>query len=249
MLPGFTVFNTDDAQEAFIQMVRKGHNSVRVKKTMESGGLGQKTIDSIEELLEFIARKISAEELNTHGLVLEAAISNPRTVSVGYAVLGDAIVSFVANQKNGAGEEGTDRYLGAKVKVIRGPMQNFNYEELDDSETKSVAASIGFFREYSYFNPTLSRISFDAINGGASNGQELCGISDITARLGGTCPALILSALELKNNPAVKMVESEVTLDYSPQSGGGGTPEETNSVNFIDLPSLKITAKINKTHE
>lgn len=247
VLPGFTVFTVDDAQEAYAQMARRGHKSVRVKKTMESGGLGQKTINSMEELLEFIARKISAEELNTHGLVLEAAVKNPRTVSVGYAVLGESIVSFVANQKNGPGEEGTDRYLGARVKVIRGPMQNFSQEKLDEIETKSVTASVGFFRQYSYFNPVLSRISFDAINGKGSTGEELCGVSDITARLGGTCPALILSALELKNHPELKMIESEVTLNYDPHEER--QPEEEGGTDFIDLPSLRITARINKTHE
>ncbi len=71
------------------------------------------------------------------------------------------------------------------------------------------------------------------------------GITDITARLGGTCPALALAAEELHANPDLFVAHGEVTLNYEP--GTVSLNEEQGAVRFIDEPTLRLTARLNQT--
>ena len=51
-----------------------------------------------------------------------------------------------------------------------------------------------------------------------------------------------MSVMELKNEKEVLCIESEVSLNYKPEEK---LESELNAVKFIDLPSLRLTARVN----
>lgn len=245
VLPGFTVFSKEDAANAYENLVDQGYR-VRAKKTRESDGMGQLDIRYRSNLLAFLKGSISDEEINQEGLVLEAQVHDPQTISIGYAIYGKDVFTFLAEQKNDKGEDGRDRYAGARVKVIKDTNLSFstpNHLILNDNERRALEMAHKFHNAFSYFNPLLSRISFDCVLGADHKGSPLAGITDITARLGGTCPALILAAQEFKKNPDVFCVNADVTLNYQQ---GEREPLSRNEVPFIDHPSLRLTGEVTR---
>jgi hypothetical protein len=218
-------------------------NGVRLKLPNESDGRDQYFIEDDIHLKSSL-QTIDDQKIVHDGLVLETYLNQVKTMSVGFCELGGNKYSFLALQKNDiAPEDGRSRYLGAFVRVVKGDMSSLLSVVKDDDEKETVMIGSNFYSKYSYFNPAASRISFDCLFGITDKGDELRGITDITGRLGGTCPALVMSALELRDVTKQSCIESEVTLNYSP---GEELESEINAVRFIDLPSLRLTAIINK---
>ena len=157
--------------------------------------------------------------------------------------MGDDKYYFLARQKNDrAPEDDRDRYMGADVLIVKDETSNLFAADLDVSERKALDIGSRFLDCFGYFNPICSRLSFDCLIGNGPTGEDLIGVTDITARLGGTCPALSLAILEFKKNPGLSLLNAEVNLNYSP---GDEKPEERGAMRFIDLPSLRLTARIN----
>ena len=86
-----------------------------------------------------------------------------------------------------------------------------------------------------------SRISYDVLFGYDNYGNQLSGITDITGRVGGTCPAIMQSAIRFKANPSLNTTFAEVTLNYHPDQS---LPEEKDSTLYINQPTLRLSAKV-----
>lgn len=251
VLPGATAFSQEDAVTAYKDLVAKGHG-VRMKMPNASDGNGQYTILSEEGLGEILAGQ-DAESIQEHGIVLETDVRFPQTISVGYAQIGSEKYSFIALQKNDMVEEFDEatqhdivrnRYGGATVRVIRGDMKGL--AQLDDitvTERDAIEASIAFCEAYKEaMGVVASRLSFDYLYGFAASGDQVAGITDITGRLGGTCPAIMVAAQELSLHKRQYRIDSEVTLNYDPSQV---LPEEKDAKVYIDRPSLRLTSRVN----
>ncbi len=240
-VPGVSVFDKEDIKEAYESLKVRFGKKIRLKVPDESDGRNQLLID--DNNIEHFISGVDEKRLKDNGLVLGVNLNDTDTVSVGFCSLQGEKYSFLALQKNDvAPEDGRDRYLGALVRVVKGDIDNLTYVAVNEREKEAVEVCSRFYSGYSYFEPVVSRISFDCLFGLTEKGEEYRGITDITGRLGGTCPALIMSVMELKNEKEALCIESEVSLNYKPEKE---LENELNAVRFIDLPSLRLTARIN----
>lgn len=245
VLPGVTGFSREDLIAGYMKFMNKDCD-MRLKLPGESDGNGQYVARSKIELMDLLCMHEDGC-INEHGLVLEANVNEPRTLSVGYAQIGRDMFSFLVNQKEDKVNEGgheRSRYRGAQVRVVRGELGELQkLKKLDRREKEAIRTSLGFSRIYKEeMGVVASRLSFDHISGFDSNGNEIGGITDITARLGGTCPAVMLAAGRFKGEPDLAVVDAEVNLNYQPSER---LEEEERASVFLDHPKLRISARVN----
>ena len=256
VLPGVTGFSTESLLDAYSDM--KHEYSLRLKLPNESDGDGQYPLIDATQLQSVLA-KYDEDFIRTNGMVLEANVENhpetgerPRTISAGFLQVGDERYSFLAFQKDAIVSEfdpkldariEKTRYGGAKVYVIKGGMENlFRLPIYDPRQIDALESTIGFHNAYAeLIQPIASRLSFDYLYGVDKQGKFLGGVTDITGRLGGTCPAL-MQALEIfRADSSVSSVCADVTLNYSPHIL---LPEEINSRVYMNAELLRISAKV-----
>jgi hypothetical protein len=242
VLPGFVGFNPLD--------ILKGYNffsrsfPARLKLSNESDGLGQFPIQDklhLEQIIEKIDPSIIAEE----GVVLEPELQNPKTISVGFAQIGTKLLSFIAKQKNDVADDDgqlRNRYLGAVVTVVSGDLEQLQtIEGLSEIDLEAVTKCIQFNQHYQKnMDIIASRLSYDFLFGQNDQGQIFSGITDITGRLGGTCPAIMMALSRLQNNP-IDPVKTEVTLNYQPKNL---LESEKDAKTYLNHQSLRISARI-----
>ncbi len=245
VLPGFACFTKDDALKTYQQF---GHNGfdLRLKSPSESDGNGQYRIENIEHIEQLLSNE--DETISKEGIILEANLHQPKTISVGSATFGDQTISFLAHQKNDSPDQfGQSKYLGAKdITVVKGPLPElFNLPDLSGEEHLALKKAAKFDAVYrQILNPLASRLSYDVVLGLDNHDKLLAGVTDITGRVGGTCPGLMIACLAMNNDPSIQTVFAEVTLNYDPAIS---LPEEQNSTLYIDHPSLRLSAKIHQT--
>ncbi len=245
VVPGVTVFSKENTEYGYTTVKGVGDFDIRLKLSDRSDGHGQFLLKNIEEVRN-VFESLEDKYVNDKGLVLEANVKEAKTISIGFTVLGSDTFSFLAIQKNDiAPEDGRDRYMGANVRVVRGGMNNLKKIAENPDEQKAIEVVGQFYKKYKSFNPIASRLSFDFLYGLDNKGNTLSGVTDITGRLGGTCPALVLAATEFKQNPYLSTVKSEVSLNYETENE---LSSERDAVRFIDLPSLRLTAKVNSKY-
>lgn len=244
VLPGVTGFSVQDLLDSY-RAVGTPSRGLRLKQSNESDGNGQHEIVGIEHLRKLL-NAIGELELANHGAIIEPNLEQKKTNSVGFFKLGNDQYVFVADQLNGNTDE-RDRYLGGEnIVVTRGEFQALDdlLMRLRDPRQEVVSKAMVFLKHYfEYFpNSITSRLSVDVLSGFHAGFGKLSGITDITGRLGGLCPATILAAQHLQDNPRHEAVAAEVHLNYHPQDF---QDYEKGAEVFLDQPSLKITAKIN----
>lgn len=242
VIPGISIFSRDDLRKGYLALRRFGKFDARLKLSDKSDGHGQFLIKTPEDLMR-CSKEIDDEYIKNKGFILEANLEEAKTISIGFAILGRNMFSFMAIQKNDiAPEDGRNRYVGANVRVVKGEIDNLLNISENDIEKEAVEVGRSFYERYKSFNPIASRLSFDFLYGKGSDGNDLAGVTDITGRLGGTCPALVLAANEFKDNSGLSMVRSEVTLNYETNKE---MDSEKGAVRFVDLPSLRLSARVN----
>lgn len=247
VLPGFSAFNIEEGVLAYETLTPQFPSGLRIKAPNESDGNGQEVIKDCRHL-ELLLDQIGTESLSGKGVVIEPNIAGTKeTTSAGQFVLGHDVYSFIASQQDDL-VNGRNRYMGAHdVFVMRGTMEDLTgaLNRTGDVRTH-IAEKIAIFHDmYSRNFPevTASRISYDYLEGADGYMNTLAGITDITARLGGTCPALIPAALHLQAHPHQEAVISQVNLNYQPAVTKNF---ERQAEVFLDQGSLRITAKIDR---
>ncbi|MCR4326362.1 MAG: DUF3182 family protein [Candidatus Roizmanbacteria bacterium] len=242
VLPGLSAFSREDALESFLRLKKASPSDyIRFKAPNESDGHGQYAIATLPEARKFL-NALDNSLVQEQGLVLELGVQHPSTISAGFAQIGTDRFSFIADQKNDRGEDGRDRYAGCNVAVVRGSLFDlYRAIPLDTVHQKALESCAQLYEKYSQFDPIASRLSFDYVYGHTDMGDEVGGVTDITARLGGTCPALVLAAEALHDTSKQSVAQAEVTLNYEPEVL---LPEEQGAINFIDEPTLRLSARL-----
>lgn len=254
-IPGQTIFSKDEALDFFDGRDGKFEKpfSLRLKTPNDSDGKGQEAIENSEHLA-YLLTHYPDEIIAQNGLVLEQnLIGDKKTISAGRFMLGDDNYSFIADQQNDI-HDGRDRYTGAhNVQVVRGDLDKldvFLSHQTSPNDPRAVLVSNihKFDREYRESFPiTASRLSYDHLSGFDTNGKPVGGITDLTARMGGTCPALVLAALHLQENQNQEAVLAQVNLNYNPAVKQDYEMGE-DVVFFMNQQPLRISAKIDKVY-
>ncbi len=254
VLPGTTVFSANDLMSGYQSFCTQ--HAVRTKLPNRSDGVGQyrlTNVGEVEALLDALEDAVFHE-----GVVLEPQLLNPKTISVGSAVIEGDTFSFIAHQKDeviteydstvGATIERT-RYTGARIILVKGDMgQLLGLRGMDENVSRAVHTSVGFWEQYSaIINPLSHRISFDFVFGreercDGSAGKVIGGITDITARPGGTDPAIIEGVKAFDSHERARVVEAEVDLYY-------GEPKGTGAVYVASPGVLQIEAYATEVRE
>lgn len=242
VLPGITGFSKKNLLDAY-RAIGAPKMGFRLKRTNESDGNGQHEVTGLEHLDELLTLTGDVE-IREHGVVLEPNLRNKQTQSTGFLNLGGVQYVFVANQLSGK----DDRYMGGEnILVARGDFDVLGelLMRLNDPRSETAAKAGAFLREYfAHFPSTIaSRMSVDVLSGFHPDYGHISGVTDITGRLGGLCPATILAAQQLQDNPVQEAAVAEVHLNYEPSVR---QPYEENATVFMDQVPLRITAKIVK---
>jgi hypothetical protein len=116
-LPGYTVFNADDARLAARRMLDRG--PVRVKQPLGASGRGQTLVTAVDQLERFL-EQFDADEMATYGLVLEENLREFRTVSVGHIALDSRTIAYYGTQRRVQDNDGRAIYGGSDLVCLRG---------------------------------------------------------------------------------------------------------------------------------
>jgi hypothetical protein len=244
VLPGYTAFSAIDALSAYRSDLPYGY---RLKPPHLSDGHGQIAIED-EQHLQSLLEQMDDAFLREHGVVMEANLNDPQTISVGFARIGRDTYSFIAHQKDDRVlEDGIERsrYLGANITAVRGNLDDLRLVA-PHKDREAVEKSAAFYNAYSHFNPLATRLSFDCLSGYDNRGERYSGITDITGRLGGTCPAIMEAMRYFSQHPQERNVSAQVTLNYDPQDI---KEVEIGAETYVNQPSLRITARVNHLEE
>lgn len=244
VLPGATAFSFEQALEAGVELTGR-FGQTRLKQTDKSDGQGQFEIKNSRDL-ERALNEVGEAEVQSKGIVLEPNLMNRITISVGFAQIGEEKFGTLVEQRNDIDpDDSRDRFLGGYLVVARGGMEKLLPLCSSETERRAVRTATKFVDKYSGLDPIISRISLDYLVGETVRGrQSLAGITDITGRLGGNCPALVLAIKEMKNRPELTHMRGETRLNYT----GKPLAFDEGAEVFIDDPTLRITAKVDEHH-
>lgn len=232
VLPG--IRTTGKELVVAVEQGLKNFGRVRVKKVAETGGLGQEVISEPYQLNTDAYK-------DDESLIVEADLTNKKTLSVGTVILPKGEYAFLAHQTTGIDfVRGNDRYLGADpIRVIAGSIGDLLRLDLTEEERGAVRKSELFDKIYQRtFSVVASRLSYDVLFGDDVSGNRLSGVTDITGRLGGTCPGLMLAIKQLLTGDEVGEVRSRLILEYDPTT----YPDDDEMI-FVNHATLSIRAK------
>jgi hypothetical protein len=233
VLPGYSFFDEEGAEEA-VNKLSGRFESLRLKLPMNSDGHGQYVVTKREEVLGII-NNLDPEIMMNFGAVLEPHLFDVQTISIG-EFFGE--YSFIAHQIDDIAEDGRNRYKGANVEVYPRQLSSLgNNYKMDLLQVFLAEKAIKVHNAYSLLDPMFSRVSYDLLVGRDKNGVVYGGVTDVTARVGGTCPALML-VQEFMSDKRYISGGGEVLLEYQPTD----QPDKHAEL-FIDHPTLRISAK------
>jgi hypothetical protein len=191
VLGGYVAFDLRDAREAGLRVLAKG--AARIKPVRSRGGHGQSVVRDAGELQAKLDA-LDAAELQAHGVVIEEALEELRTFSVGQIKVGDLLASYYGCQRLTRNNAGREVFGGSDLTVARG-----GFDELLSFEPEPhVLRAVEHARRYDaavyqcYPGFFASRRNYDVLLG--RDGR--CGVLEQSWRVGGaTGPEL--AALEV----------------------------------------------------
>src|SRR5947208_14025924 len=117
VVPGYTVFSNRDARMAARRMLTRG--PIRLKRPLSASGKDQTAITTSNEL-DAVLERVGADEMATHGLVLEENLRQVKTLSVGEVAVGSLKLSYHGTQRTVTDNEGRPVYGGSDLVCVRG---------------------------------------------------------------------------------------------------------------------------------
>lgn len=214
VLPGYTVFSSADALKAYTLLRREGLQ-VRLKDPSAEGGNGQRTVDSLEGM-QRILTGISPKEIKEDGLVLEHNILTPDTLSIGQIYMDGSYFSYFGHQHTVL-LDGEPTYGGTTLTMHYGTLGELSAQLKDGNVRTAVDQARGVHGAYSHYDPIVSRLNFDVVQGWDVNGVFYSGVVDQSFRIGGASPAEVVAIRELQHDPSLKRVTTRVDIQWHPE--------------------------------
>lgn len=212
VLPGYAVFDADDARRAMRRLLAIG--PVRLKNPLSSGGGGQRVATTIEELDIFLEQR-SVAELAESGLVIEANLHRATTLSVGQVMIGDVTISYHGTQRLASDNSGRTVYGGSDFVCIRGGWTALDLLAMN-AEARSlwVQAKVYDSATSALAGFMASRRDYDVVQGYDSKGAWRSGVLEASWRSGGASTAEVAAARTFVEDPDCHVVEVAATKRF-----------------------------------
>jgi hypothetical protein len=182
-LPGYTVFNADDARLAARRMLVRG--PVRVKQPLGASGRGQTLVTAVDQLERFL-EQFDADEMATYGLVLEENLREVRTLSVGHIALDSLTIAYYGTQRRVQDNDGRASYGGSDLVCLRGGWEALKALALTPESRAAVAQAKLYDQSMSEYPGFMaSRRNYDVAQGIDSDGRRRSGVLESSWRAGG----------------------------------------------------------------
>ena len=206
VLPGYTVFSSDDARMAAMRLLPLG--PIRVKEPLGDGGYGQTAVAGIAELDAFL-EKLSLEEIECHGLVLETNLCRVTTRSVGQTMIGDRMITYHGTQRAVTNNHGLTVYGGSDLICVRGGWTELEKLPMDTQARLAVSQARTYDRNTDRYPGFLaSRRNYDIGQGIDGRGRWRSGVFEASWRSGGASTAELAALMAFAEDPALQVVEA-----------------------------------------
>ncbi len=209
-LPGYTAFTIEDAVRAY-RLMRSDDLTVRLKDPASTGGLGQHFIGTEAALVGILAQYEA--KLAKTGIVLEADLHGPVTITIGYVNIDGAIYTWHGRPYD-VSHDGMMRFGGNELTVVRGGLDVLHRYAKDPHDRLAVDQAKRIFDAYSLLGTTISRATLDVVQGMSCNGAFLSGVTDPSLRPSASSAAEIRAVEALTDNPEATVAKTRLTYDY-----------------------------------
>jgi hypothetical protein len=207
VLPGYSVFSTDDARLAGTRLLAQG--SVRLKDPGGVGGVGQWVVSTGAEL-EALLKEIADEALWRRGLVLERNLRQVVTHSVGQVQVGECLATYHGAQQTTPNHNGALVYGGSELVVVRGGFDSLMQLPLEPATRLAVEQALRYHAAAlsAFDGMFMSRSNYDVAQGLDDAGQWRSGVLEQSWRIGGASGAEIVALRAFAADPALRLVRS-----------------------------------------
>ena len=206
VLPGYTVFSSNDARMAAMRLLPLG--PIRVKEPLGDGGYGQTAVAGIAELDAFL-EKLSLEEIECHGLVLETNLRRVTTRSVGQTMIGDRTITYHGTQRAVTNNHGLTVYGGSDLICVRGGWTELEKLPMDAQVRLAISQARTYDRNADRYPGFLaSRRNYDIGQGIDGRGRWRSGVFEASWRSGGASTAELAALMAFAEDPTLQVVEA-----------------------------------------
>ncbi len=214
VLPGYTVFDLDDAIEAVNRLGRQC-GAIRLKLPSAMGGVGQSTHRSVSEA-EARLHDMPADTIAREGLVIEADINESATWSVGTARVGDLTGAYYGHQRTTTDNQGRTVYGGSTLHVLPGSWEELLAAAMPEPAREAVALASRYHEAMTQAFPALiaSRCNYDVIMGHDAAGRRLSAVLEQSWRIGGASGAEIAALAAFRVDPSLASVKASTHESY-----------------------------------
>lgn len=231
-LPGYTAFTYQDVETAIELLLRQGYLA-RIKDADQSDADGQYIVEHPGQF-KSLHTQFPITKVAQSGVVVEANIDSPTTLSIGTVYIAGRYYSYYGTQQNVI-HDGRKVYGGTTLTLFNGDLEMLTrYVGNNPQLKKAVEQAQTVHSLYSHYDPLISRGNYDVVVG-----DNLSGVTDQSLRVGGATPAELVAIEALNTNPNLTYVTSQVALEYNPR-----TQVDKHAAVFLDHPTLRILASI-----
>lgn len=210
VLPGFTAFTSEDVKNGYDLMRHDGF-AVRLKDPASTGGLGQHLVDDYADLREALVSYDN--RLHKTGIILEADLFRPVTVTIGYVDLAGETYTWYGRPYD-VEHDGMMRFGGNELTVVRGGLSVLRGHADNSESLLAIEQAKRVFDAYSLLGTSISRATLDIVQGMSSNGSFMSGVTDPSLRPSASSAAEIRAIEALAANPDTIMAKTKLTYDY-----------------------------------
>lgn len=213
VLDGYSAFSLDDAKVAGLRLLE--HGPVRIKAVRATAGRGQAVASSVDELTS-ILNTLNADEISSHGLVLEGHLSDVTTHSVGQVRIGNSQIAYYGTQHLTTDNQGAAVYGGTDLVVVEGSFEVLLTLKLSDELREAISKAQIFDTAATQCLPGFfaSRRNYDVACGVDAKGIRRVGVLEQSWRIGGASSAEIVAMEAFQATPAPKIVQTSSIERY-----------------------------------
>jgi Protein of unknown function (DUF3182) len=200
VLPGFSVFERDDACEAAQRLMADG--PVRLKEACGVGGAGQSVAKTMHELEDELER-IGAARLE-RGFVVERNLEQVSTCSVGQIQAGRWTASYAGKQRTTRNHRGREVYGGSSLVVVNGGFDELMGTPLSPQTRIAIEQARRYHEamHQAFGDLYASRCNYDVAQGQDAAGRWQSGVLEQSWRIGGCSGAEVAALRALKDRGA-----------------------------------------------
>jgi hypothetical protein len=235
VLPGYTAFTQEDLACGF-DLMRADGLSVRLKDPANTGGLGQYTIGSRNDLASVMSDY--AGKISKTGMVLEADLHGPVTITIGYVNIKGETYTWHGRPYD-VKHDGMTRFGGNELLVVRGGLDVLYAHSTDPHDRLAIAQVKRTLKAYSLLGAHISRATLDVVQGTSCEGEFLSGVTDPSLRPSASSAAEIRAIEALTANPKATVATARLKYDYEKSSAR--TPEQEL---FVDHSRMNILVEL-----